>query len=71
MTCQLHALGFDAIDPQRLARFWAGLLGREMVDDPPNGFALLPKDDTEFRLEFFPTQAEKVGENQIALTVAN
>ena len=65
MTCQLYALGFDAIDPQRLARFWAGLLGREMVDDPPDGFALLPKDDTEFRLEFFPTQAEKVGENQM------
>jgi len=65
MTSQLHALGFDAIDPQRLARFWAGLLGREMVDDPPDGFALLPKDDTEFRLEFFPTQAERVGENQM------
>ena len=65
MTSQLHALSFDAIDPQRLARFWAGLLGRELVDDPPDGFALLPNDDTGFRLEFFPTQAEKVGENQM------
>jgi len=65
MTSQLHALSFDAIDPQRLARFWAGLLGRELVDDPPDGFALLPNDDTGFRLEFFPTQAERVGENQM------
>ncbi|HEU0287288.1 MAG TPA: VOC family protein [Nocardioidaceae bacterium] len=65
MTSQLHALGFDAIDPQRLARFWAGLLGWELVDDPPDGFALLPNDDTGFRLEFFPTQAEKVGLNRM------
>jgi catechol 2,3-dioxygenase-like lactoylglutathione lyase family enzyme len=65
MTCQLHAIGFDALDPHRLATFWAGVLGREMVDDPPNGFALLPTDDARFRLEFFPTQEPRTGENRM------
>jgi len=65
MTCQLHALSFDANDPDRLARFWAGVLGWEMVEDPPDGLALLPSDDTGFRLEFFPTQAQRSGPNQM------
>ncbi len=65
MTSHLVALAFDANDPHRLANFWAGILGRELVDDPPDGFALLPSDDTEFRIEFFPTDAPKTGPNQM------
>ena len=34
MTAHLRALCVDANDPLRLARFWAGVLDREMVDDP-------------------------------------
>ena len=34
MTSQLIALCFDANDPLRLARFWSGVLGWEMADDP-------------------------------------
>ena len=34
MTSHLVALCFDANDPLRLARFWAGVLGWEMADDP-------------------------------------
>ncbi|MET9019642.1 VOC family protein [Actinopolymorpha sp. NPDC004070] len=63
MTCQLDALCFDANDPPRLARFWAGVLGREMVDDPQDGVALLPTDDTGFRLRFLPSQAQKTAPN--------
>ena len=40
MTSHLVALCFDANDPLRLARFWAGVLGWEMVDDPDDGIAL-------------------------------
>jgi catechol 2,3-dioxygenase-like lactoylglutathione lyase family enzyme len=65
MTCQLHALSFDANNPARLARFWAGVLGWEMVDEPEDGIALRPRDDTGFRIEFFPTQEEKLGPNQM------
>src|SRR3954451_7801326 len=64
MTCHLLALCFDATEPLRLARFWAGVLGWEMVDDPQDGIALLPNDDTGFRIRFLPTQEQKVGQNR-------
>jgi predicted enzyme related to lactoylglutathione lyase len=61
MTSQLYALGFDATDPVRLARFWGGLLGWEFADET----TLVPTDDTGFRMRFLPTQEEKTGLNQI------
>ena len=71
MTAHLVALVFDANDPPRLAPFWAGVLGREMVDDPDGGIAILPSDDTGFRIEFFPTQEPKAGLNQMHLHVTS
>ena len=65
MTCYLHALSIDANDPPGLARFWAGVLGWEMADDPEDGIALLPTDDTGFRIRFLPTQEQKAGQNQL------
>jgi catechol 2,3-dioxygenase-like lactoylglutathione lyase family enzyme len=65
MTCQLHALCFDANDPPRLARFWAGVLGWEPVDEPQGVVVLVPGDDTGFRIEFRPSQEEKRGPNQV------
>jgi hypothetical protein len=65
MTCHLDALCFDAGDPLRLARFWAGLLGWEPADDLQHGVTLLPNDDTGFRLRFLPTQEQKVDQNQM------
>jgi predicted enzyme related to lactoylglutathione lyase len=67
MTCRLIALAFDANDPVRLAPFWAGVLGWESADLPDDGIAILPDDDTGFRIEFFPTQEPKVGPNQMHL----
>ncbi|HWL37793.1 MAG TPA: VOC family protein [Frankiaceae bacterium] len=65
MASRLHALCFDANDPLHLARFWAGVLGWEMVAEHPDGFALLPGDDTGFRIEFFPTEEPKTVPNQM------
>ena len=65
MSVQLVALTFDATDPQRLARFWAGFLDWELVDDPDGGLALLPSDDTGVRLRFLPTREEKSVPNQV------
>ncbi|MGH8980703.1 MAG: VOC family protein [Acidimicrobiales bacterium] len=65
MTCHLDALCIDAIDPSRLARFWAGVLGFEMCHDTPRGATLLPRDDTGFRIRFNPTQVEKSCPNQM------
>jgi Glyoxalase-like domain len=50
MTCHLLALCFDANDPLRLARFWAGVLGWEIADDPL-GPPLTPKTG-KYRLHF-------------------
>jgi predicted enzyme related to lactoylglutathione lyase len=65
MTCRLHALSVDANDPVRLARFWAGVLGWEMAANAHDGIALLPNDDTGFRIRFLPTQEQKSGQNQM------
>jgi catechol 2,3-dioxygenase-like lactoylglutathione lyase family enzyme len=66
MTSHLFALCFDANDPLRLARFWAGVLGWEMAD-PHDGIAPLPSDDTGFRIRFLPTEEQKAGLNQMHL----
>jgi len=65
MTCQLVALCFDAQDPVRLGRFWSDLLGWEVSDDPADGVALLPTDDTGFRFRLRPAQQLKTGPNDI------
>ena len=65
MTSQLFALCFDANEPLRLARFWSGVLGWELTDDPHDGIALLPSDDTGFRIRFLPTEEQKAGQNRM------
>ena len=65
MTCHLLALCFDANDPLGLARFWSGVLGWEMADDPDDGITVLPGDDTGFRIRFLLTQTPKTGQNQM------
>ena len=65
MTCRLFALCFDARHPIALARFWGGVLGREMAGGPHDGVALLPGDDTGFRIRFLPTLERKAGQNQM------
>ncbi|MBB4764285.1 VOC family protein [Amorphoplanes digitatis] len=62
MTSRLSALSVDAVEPLRLARFWAGVLGREMADDP-HDVALSPGDGTGFRIRFVPTRDRKTGRN--------
>ena len=65
MACQLFALCFDASQPLDLAQFWSGLLGWEMTDHPDDGVALLPGDDTGFRIRFLPSRERKVGQNRM------
>jgi predicted enzyme related to lactoylglutathione lyase len=65
MTSELSALCIDAHDPLRLARFWSGVLGWELADDVRDDIALLPSDDTGFRIRFPATQEQKVGQNQM------
>ena len=65
MPSRLLALTFDAHDPARLASFWAGVLGRVVVDDHRG--ALLAGSDTQVGLRFDLSGAEKVGPNWVHL----
>ncbi|MEU7589908.1 VOC family protein [Micromonospora sp. NPDC049230] len=65
MTAHLFAITFDARQPLRLAGFWSGLLGRQMVDDPHDGVLVLPTTDTEFRIRFAPNEQPKVVQNRM------
>jgi len=71
MTAHLFALSFDANDAPDLARFWAGVLGWERSEDPQDGIALLPNDDTGFRIRFLPSQEQKTGRNQMHLDLTS
>src|SRR6476661_6459079 len=65
MPLRLLVVTFDAHEPARVAQVWAGLLGREVVEDA--GSVLLPGDDTQLGLRFVPSLAEKVGPNRLHL----
>ncbi|KZB80661.1 VOC family protein [Amycolatopsis regifaucium] len=58
MTATLHAVCIDANDPDRLTRFWAGILGWET-----DGTVLVPTDDTGFRIRFTHTGEKKSRKN--------
>jgi catechol 2,3-dioxygenase-like lactoylglutathione lyase family enzyme len=61
VPARLVALTVAANDPAGLARFWAGLLGWEPVDDR----TLAPTDDSGFRLRFLPTDEPKSNQNRM------
>ena len=56
MTLQLVAVTFGARDPGRLARFWAPLLGRDVLADGDG--MLLPGDSTQVGLRFERIRAD-------------
>ncbi|MFI6262970.1 VOC family protein [Micromonospora sp. NPDC051006] len=59
MRSRLLTVTYDAHDPARLAKFWADLLGRQIVEDAHGVF--LPGTDTQLSLRFVPSRAEQVG----------
>jgi len=65
MPSQLFAVCFGASQPLGLAQFWSRVLGWELADDPRDGVALLPSDDTGFRIRVIPSQEHKTGQNRM------
>jgi len=66
VSCRLDALCVDAVDPARLAAFWAAALGWD-VFETGDEIGLEPTDGTRFRILFEPVRAPKVGKNRIHL----
>lgn len=64
MTSRLLELCIAAEQPQRLAGFWAGLLGRET---DTSGVVVRPGGDAELALRFRPGPVRRSGPNQIHL----
>jgi hypothetical protein len=65
MPVRLLSVSFDARDAARLAQFWAGMLGRQVIEDA--GGAFLPGDETQLGLRFLPGRTEKSGSNRMHL----
>lgn len=71
VACNLIALCIDARDPIRLSHSWADVLGWELSIASEGITSLLPKDDTGFRIDFAPTQEQKVGQNQMHMDLTS
>ncbi|MFF7209711.1 VOC family protein [Streptomyces sp. NPDC008238] len=65
MSSRLFAISFDAHQPERLARFWSGVLRLEPAGDSSDGLALLSGNDAGYRLGFRPSHARKVAQNRL------
>ncbi|MFF7167039.1 VOC family protein [Streptomyces sp. NPDC008086] len=65
MSSRLFAISFDAHHPERLARFWSGVLGLEKAEDSDEGVTLLSGNDAGYRLGFRTSQARKVAQNRL------
>ena len=59
MPLRLVAVSFDVHDPAGLAVFWAGLLGRAIIEEASG--ALLPGDDMQVGLRFVASATERAG----------
>lgn len=65
MACRMDAVTFDALEPARVAGFWAGMLGRDPVEDARG--VLLPGSETQLGLRFAPSPVRKTGPNPVHL----
>nr|WP_212756173.1 VOC family protein [Flexivirga aerilata] len=60
----MDALVWDALDPERLAAFWAGVLTPAAYDAASDRGTLLPSNSNAFRVRFRRTDRVKVGPNR-------
>lgn len=60
-----HGIRFDAHDPQRVGRFWAGVLGWELVEHLSDEVVAVPHDGSAYRITFHQADTPKPGQNRI------
>ncbi|WP_018352329.1 VOC family protein [Longispora albida] len=65
MGSQLFAITFDAAEPARAGRFWAGLLGWELAEEVHGGVALLPGSGSGYRIRLVPAAEPKTVQNRM------
>lgn len=69
MSLRLIAVSFDSGDPGATGAFWAGILGRALVDEPRG--VLLPGDATQVGLRYVESTTTKAGRNRLHLHVTS
>jgi len=69
MSVRLAAVSFEAVDPAGVARFWAGVLGREAIVEARGVF--VPGDETQVGLRFVPSTSEPDGPSRLHLHVTS
>jgi hypothetical protein len=65
MALRLAGIEWDALEPDRVAQFWSGLLGREL-----RGLSI-PDDGSGFEITFAPTSRSKTVQNRIHLDLTS
>jgi len=71
VTLRLTTLCLDANDSLLLARFWAGVLTRNIDDEAHGEIGLMPTDGTRFSIVFEPVPQPKEGKNRIHLDLSS
>lgn len=69
VSVRLVAVAFDARVPAVVGRFWAGLLGREVLDETRG--VLVPGDRTQVGLRFVEAATSKADRNRLHLHVTS
>lgn len=66
-TPQFHGIVIDAADAERVAQFWAGVLGWDNVADvdADGDVAVVPADGTAYRLTVHRAETPKLDQNRI------
>ncbi|KGN29679.1 hypothetical protein N798_12885 [Knoellia flava TL1] len=66
-TSRFHGISIECSDPVLVGRFWAGVLGWELVEQTSEEVAALPHDGTDYRLTLRRADTPKLGQNRIHL----
>lgn len=68
MVCRITELVLDCVDPERLAAFWAGVLGWKVVDRD-EGVVEIGSPGSPFTLVFSPSDDPRTGKLRLHLDV--
>ncbi|KNX37108.1 VOC family protein [Luteipulveratus halotolerans] len=71
MSLRRDAVVLDAHDPEKVATFWAAMLGRRRLDDARGGVLLPPTSQPGFAVRIVPGAAPKVAANRTHLDLTS
>ena len=70
-TSGFHGISIECSDPVLVGRFWAGVLGWELVEQTSEEVIALPHDGTGYRLTLRRADTPKLGQNRIHLDLTS